>query len=112
MQSGTYDILINQGKSFTIGLTVKDDAGNPFDLSGYGIRSKIKETYGLTGVLAQFSGVVTLAASGQILLSMTPAETAALPVTEGVYDVECFNGDETDIFKALGGYVVIQPEVS
>ena len=111
--SGFYRLDIQQGSSFTITLTIKDAAGLPLNLSGYGIRTRIRPSFGSTGDLGQFSGsIVVPEASGIIALSGTAVFTSGVPVTQAAYGVEVFNSGESDVFKVLGGYIYVAPEVN
>ena len=108
----SYDFEITKGSSFGVSLTVKDFEGIPLNLSGYNVRSTLRHRFGETGKLTDFFVSILTPESGLIFMSLSPATTINLPITQGVYDVEVYNGNETDVFKVLNGYAVIIPEVS
>ena len=49
--------------------------------------------------------------SGIISISLSAAQTSALPVTVAVYDVEIYSANNYT-FKAIRGYAEITPEVT
>ncbi len=106
-----YNILVEQGSSFNLSLTVNDSLGNPLNLSEYAARGGIKYAYSSTGYLTSLNPVVTTPISGIITISLSAAQTSLLPVTKGIYDVEVYQGTGY-IFKAIRGYVDVIPEVS
>lgn len=106
------NIDIEQGSFLNLKVIAKDPNNNIVNLSGFDVRSQLKCTYGATGELASFNVQVDSGQleSGLINMSLTAAQTAALPVTRGVYDVEIFSGDFA--LKVLQGKAFIQPEVT
>jgi hypothetical protein len=105
----SYNLEITQGEAFSLSVTAKDDAGAALNLSGYSVTGGIKYRYSDTGLLAPFSGTIASAISGVVSITMTPAQTAALPITQGVYGVEIYSDSNT--VKLLNGYIFIYPEV-
>lgn len=110
--ANSYDISIEQGSSFNLSLTAKDASGVPMNLLGYTASGKLKYSFGSTGSLANLAPIIDPSyVSGIINISLTPAQTASLPVTKAVYDVEVTSsGGYT--FKAIRGYAEIIPEVT
>jgi len=110
-------LAVRQGDSVEWTVTVKDGAGAAIDLgSPCTATSKIKDSY--TGsTLATMTCSVT-AASGLIVCSLTPAQTAALTGsfsgrgsgTIGVWDVQVSDG--TNIVTIARGEVVLYLEVT
>ncbi len=88
-----YNISINQGESYNLDATLVSSSGTSVNLSGYYLRGQARYSYGSTGVLLDLSPTITNATGGAINLTLTPAQTANLPVTIAVYDIEIKNQD-------------------
>lgn len=110
--SNSYDISIEQGSSFNLSLTARDITGEPINLSGYATSGELRYSYGSSGVLLNLNPTVDPSlVSGIINISLTPEQTASLPVTKAVYDIEVISSGGF-VFKAIRGYAEIAPEVS
>ena len=112
-----YNLDIIQGSTFSAQLFAKDAAGAAINLTSYNVRGVMKYNYGTGAALVNLSPSVNTpspytAASGVIDVTVSAANTASLPVTVGVYDIEMYNADETEVKKLLDGRVKIYPEVT
>jgi hypothetical protein len=111
--SDSYDLVIYQGLPFQIPLNLSDDDGVPLNLSGCSVySSNIRERYGDTGILDEF--IVTFVdplVNGNLIFSLTSGQTDALPVTQGVYNIEIYDTGTQDVIKILDGYISILPKV-
>jgi hypothetical protein len=106
-----YNFEIYQGDKFSSGVNVKGDDGLPMDLTGYSIRGYIRATYS-SSVIEELNGVIVNATEGALEISLSSAETSALPATQLIYDIEAFSAEEDDVFKILCGYINVYPEVT
>jgi hypothetical protein len=114
----TADLNIVQGGTYSARIAVTDTTGGAINLSGYTTRGFAKHRYGDTGKLIDLdpdvvsgSGTLTwLTAlkSGLIDIDLTAAQTAALPVVQGV---EMYNATGT-VTRILQGKINISPEVT
>lgn len=115
----TANLNIIQGATFSARVAVKDSAGSAINLSGYTTRGNARSTFGSTGTLIDLDPDVVSGsspdylgtASGLIDINLTAVETAALPVTIGVYDVEMFN-DAGTVTRVLQGKMNVSPNVT
>lgn len=121
MSAGNYDILVEQGATFLLTITIKDTSGNPINLTGQTFRGKIKKSF--TDVTAQATFVCTLANQltdpGKVAISLSAVDTAAIVLnTQGTarvlttmaYDIE---SDNAGVVKRwLQGLAKISPEVT
>jgi DUF4097 and DUF4098 domain-containing protein YvlB len=90
MGAGAYDITCEQGATFSRTLTVKDSNGDARDLSAYTARMQVRRTTSSSTTLVELTtenGRIFLNSDGEISLSLSASETAAL-TDEGVYDLE------------------------
>ena len=112
----SYDINLTRGSDFNVRLVVKDDNGTSVNLSGYSASGHIKNKYSDTGNLLNLSPVVVAGVggagyvSGFIDLHLPAAQTTGLPITQGVYDIEIYQG--TYHQKVIIGQANIYPEVT
>lgn len=105
------DIVIRKGASFDLRFAAIDETGAAINLTGYAARGKVKDYIG-GSTLATFEAYVTDALSGYGIAFLSPTVTAALTATRGVYDVELYNVDESDVLRPVEGLVTIASEVT
>tara|TARA_Y100000361_G_scaffold145177_1_gene154065 strand:- start:1529 stop:1879 length:351 start_codon:yes stop_codon:yes gene_type:complete len=112
----TYDLNITQGSSFNIRLTAKDDAGNHINLSGYSVSGYIRNRYSDSSFLLNMEpsivsgGSPDAITSGKVDINLAATGTAALPITQAMYDVEVYKNDQ--VIKLLNGKANVHPEAT
>ncbi len=107
-----YNIIINQGENYDLTATLTDTSGTPINISGYSLRGKVRYSYGSTGVLVDLEPTVVSATGGIINFTLSPSETAALPITVAVYDIERYvsgQAPENTVSRVLQGTVTVTP---
>ena len=87
MASAVSNLLIYQGSDFIIDFTIENDNGTVFNLTGYTVACKIKKHYTSSTSTTVTAAVLSPATSGQIQLSLTNGQTAAMKSGRYVYDV-------------------------
>lgn len=109
------DIVIEQGATFRLPCTWKDENGTPVDLSLYTAQMQIREEIASSAALISLSsgtGEIELGvALGTILVTIPATTTATFTWTQGVYDLELtdLTGGVT---RLLQGVVIVSPEVT
>lgn len=115
MVPATYNITIYQGDDFELPVRLREADTNAYqDLTGRTGRAQIRPSKDSTTILASFTVTIldqTLA-RGSFLLTLTPTQTAALPLTGGVWDVELRNADASWVRTPLAGAVTVLAEVT
>jgi hypothetical protein len=114
MAAGKYDIVIEQGASFSMTITWKDSTDAPVNLGGYTARMQVRTTHDSPEALVSLtsgSGITLGGALGTIEVAIAPAVTAALPPSDAVYDLE-LQSSGGDVTRLLQGSVTISPEVT
>ena len=82
----TIDIVINQKASFEVLFNIKDGA-SALNLTGYSTSAKMKTDFNTPDSQAiTFTTAVVNAATGQVSMSLTPAQTANLNPQRYYYD--------------------------
>ena len=110
---------INTGQTFSLRLTTKDYDGTTINMNGYTARGQLKFRYGESGLIKDLAPAVysgespgyDATGSGILDIDLTAAETAALPVVQGKYDVEIYNVGGT-VYRVLEGKANIHPEIT
>ena len=112
MTAGAYDLVIEQGSTFEKQLTVYRN-NNPWDFTGYAARAQIRKTYESQDILQTIDVTISDPTNGIIDLLINASDTAALKVTNAVWDLEVDDQDATPkVKKLLKGKVEIHPEVT
>lgn len=121
MIAGTYNIICDQGSSFTRTFVIEyqDDIDetvfHPYDLSGYTARMQIRKDVYATAVLATLTtenGSITIdEEAGTVTISMTAVQTAAIE-RSGVYDIELISLGQGIVNKPIRGDFELRLEVT
>ena len=112
MAASVYDIIIEQGATYTITVLLKKPNKIPFNLTGYTGRSQIRKHYDDSNVIISFSvAIPSPQKDGKIVMSLTDEQTASLPIINGVYDLE-IESSTGEVSRILQGKVTISPEVT
>lgn len=104
------ELLIEQGATFSTTVNVEDTAGAAINLTGYSASSQMRKSYYATSNTT-ITSIVTGNANGEITLSMTAANTAALTPGRQVFDllITSPTGIKT---RVVEGIIVISPGVT
>lgn len=103
---GTFDIVTKQGDVYTITLDFN------IDITNYTVRAQVR-TFPENAIIgAEFGVAVIDAALGQVMLSLSSAQTSVLPV-KGYWDVQLTNNlDATDVRTPLSGNIFVSRQVT
>jgi hypothetical protein len=107
-----YNISINQGETYNLDYTLTNSNGSPMNISGYSVRGQVRYSYGSTGILLDLNPSIQNATGGGINVHLTPEQTAALPTTIAVYDIESYLAANNTVSRVLNGTFSIAPEVT
>jgi len=125
--ASSYNFSVTQGSEVNVRLNITND-GSAVNLAGYNVRGKVKGKYGDTGALVDLDPTIVTGTqteayplgdgfqSGFVDIYLSGSQTATLPVTQAVYDLERYvtgnNSTETSVIKMLAGKFTINPEVT
>jgi hypothetical protein len=105
-----YNLYIDQGVTFSTEITISDDNGIPVDLTNATLASQVRKSYTSTVAFPFTITVLGDPTMGQVVLSMTATQTAAMAAGRYVYDAQYnINGVVTRFLKGL---VTIFPAVT
>lgn len=102
------NIVIDQGTTFSLDLTLTNDDGTPTDLTDYTVSSQMRKSHYSTTYTSFTTDKVNL--TGVITISLTATQTSALKAGRYVYDIEIESSIET--LRVLEGIVTVTPEVT
>lgn len=96
------EIEVEQFATFSTTINVKDSTGAVLNLSGFSANSSIRRSY-YTETSNNFVATVSNAATGEITITMTAANTANLIPGRSLYDViiTAPNGSKTRVTEGI-----------
>ena len=105
------NLFVDQDADFTTTVTVNDSAGSALDLTNYTALGMIRKTYQSSTATTFTSAFVSPRTTGQITISLTDTQTAALESGRYVYDlvITDASGNKT---RVVEGSVTVNPSVS
>jgi len=116
MPAAVYNITIEQGVKFELGITYKDEEGSLVDLTGYTACMDIREKYSDTTViktLTDISGITLGGAAGTIDILISAVDTRAFTFKKGVYDLELYPAAAlSDTVRLMQGMVTLSKEAT
>lgn len=111
--AATANLSIDQGASFTSDITVKDSAGDVFDLTGYTAAAKMALGFASTRTRVSFTTAIASPTTGVITLSLTASQTADLEApARYVYDVEITRTSDSSVTRVIEGIISTSPNVT
>jgi|TARA_B100001094_G_scaffold39332_2_gene33814 hypothetical protein len=106
------NLLIEQGANFSSTITLFNDDDTVFNLTGYTAAGQIRKSYSSSSASATFTISFSADRSeGQITLSLTSTQTAAVEEGRYVYDIEVTSSDSV-VTRVLQGTVTVSPNVT
>ena len=119
-----YDISIDQGASFSMFLTIKDQNGEKIDISDYIFRGKIKKDFNDSVHQAIFSFNIlnqsNESTKGMVEVTLNSADTSSIQtnakgtsrnVVKMIYDIES-ESPSGFVTRWIQGLALISPEVT
>jgi len=113
--AGIYNIIADQGSTFTRQLTWNDSAGSAVNLTGYTARMDIRSSIDAAGAavlsLTTTNGRIVLGGSaGTINLTAEATATQAVEAGNYVYDLEVVSG--STVTRLIQGSFTLRGEVT
>jgi hypothetical protein len=123
MSAGKYDIVIEQGTTFSLPINISANNA-PVDLTSYSAKMQVREAPGKP-VLVEFNSSLTSngfifltgtaedrsdGENGNLRLELSAANSEVLPRFSGRYDLEISSGGRT--IRLLEGALRVEPEIT
>lgn len=110
-----YDIVMDQGATFSRAITWQDSQAVPVNLTGYTARMQVRdEVDSSTSALSlttENSRISLGGTAGTITLLVSATDTAAVAAGEYVYDLELVSGSGT-VTRLIQGCFTVDAEVT
>tara|TARA_Y100000389_G_scaffold142297_1_gene140277 strand:- start:1103 stop:1441 length:339 start_codon:yes stop_codon:yes gene_type:complete len=105
------NIFINQGANFSTTVTISDGDGTALDLAAFTALAQIRKTYESTTSTSFSATFESPRTTGEITISLTDTQTAALESGRYVYDllITSVSGAKT---RVVEGIATVNPSVS
>jgi len=115
MLAGKYNMVCDQGSTFTRTIEIKEADGTVFPLAGYTARMEVRRTVDASSALIGLSTangrIVINPSLGALTMTLTPELTASL-TQSGVYDLEIVHTATGAVHKVIRGEFKLEKEVS
>ena len=106
------NIFIDSGADYTSTVTVTDGTGSAYDLTGYTAAAQIRKTYESSAATVSFTVAFNAdRTTGQLDLTLTGAQTAAVTAGRYVYDLLITSGAGA-LTRVVEGIAQINPRVT
>lgn len=112
MSAANYDLVIDQGSTFVIDLTIKE-SGTLKNLTGFSARAQMRSSKTASAVAASFTCSITSPPTAGIVKMELPATTSSA-MASGVYfyDLEIHTANDAIVKRLIEGKVTINQEVT
>ena len=104
------EIIIEQGATFNTTINVEDTAGAAINLYGYTANSMMRKSY-YSSSATTITSTVTGTANGEVTLTVSATNTAALTPGRYVYDV-IITSPTSVVTRVVEGIVTVLPSVT
>ena len=104
------NLTVDQGSTFSASIDITDTEDNVLVLTGYTVAGQIRKTYDSSAAV-NFTASVSNASTGEVTISLTPAQTNALVAGRYVYDVEITSAGGT-VTRVIEGQLEVTPGVT
>ena len=104
------NLTVDQGSTFSASIDITDTENNVLVLTGYSVAGQIRKTYD-SSTAVSFTASVSIASTGEVTISLTPAQTNALVAGRYVYDVEITSAGGT-VTRVIEGQLEVTPGVT
>ena len=105
------NLFIDQDADFTTTVTINDSVGSALDLTNYTALAMIRKTYASSTSTTFTSTFASDRTTGQITISLTDTQTAALESGRYVYDLIITDSSGTKT-RVVEGIATVNPSVS
>lgn len=93
------DITINQGADLQLQIFIQDSTGTAINLTGYSLKAEIRTDRDSTFIEQSLTTAIINASGGELLVSLTNAETKALDFGNNTYFWDLLTTDTGGIIR-------------
>lgn len=114
--AGVYNIVADQGATFSRTITWKDSAKKIINITGYTarmhVRDKVESSTTVLELTTENSRISITGASGTVTMTISAADMAEVPEGKYVYDLEIVAPITGVVNRLIQGNFVVRPEVT
>jgi hypothetical protein len=111
MSAGTYNLIIDQGTTFNLDITIKEDDVVK-DLTGYSARAQMRATKTASSVAASFTCTIPTPSNGTVKMALSPSTSSAMTAGQFFYDLEIYTSSDAIVKRIVEGTVTLTQEVT
>jgi hypothetical protein len=108
------NLIIDQGTTYSLTITISDVLGNELDLTGHAFRAQLRKSYGATSYTMFTTAINENPTTGILTISLTDTQTSGLKPGRYVYDIEMISPEQSgsEVTRVLEGIITVTPEVT
>jgi len=110
--SGSLDLTIEQGATFSRVITIKDNSNVAVDITSDTFAGQVRKRHQSASTEAAFSFTITDAANGEVTATISSTDTAAMTPGDFVYDIEWTQASDSSVTRLLEGVARVTPQVT
>ena len=111
MSAANHDIVIDQGATFVMDVTIKED-GVAKSLVNYSARAQMRSTKTASSVAGSFTCTIPTPSNGTVKMELSPATSAAMSAGSYFYDLEIYTSGDAIVKRIIEGRVTLTQEVT
>lgn len=106
------ELYIDQGATFNNVIYINDDLTNTMiDLTNYTFTGQLRRSYYSISPSANLTCTITDAANGELTISMTASQTAAIKAGRYLFDVKAKDAANS-ISRVIEGIITVTPQIT
>jgi hypothetical protein len=111
MSAANHDLVIDQGTSFALEVTIKEE-GVAKSLVNYSARAQMRLTKTNSSVAGSFTCTIPTPSNGVVKMELTPSTSSAIAAGSYFYDLEIYTASDLVVKRILEGKVTLTQEVT
>lgn len=112
MLAANYDITLDRAADYSFVLTIQNQAGAAVNLTGAVFYADVREVASKKEVLDLTPAISGTATNGQVLLSLTKAQTKTLRAGKGIYEWDLFMDRNSKRERLLYGSFTARAQIT
>lgn len=105
-----YNLVIDQGTTFSATLNVTDEFGNAVDMGGYEASGQLRKVYSSVNAVSFECSINAVA--GEVTIGLAANTTSTMEDGRYVYDVEITETETGEVSRIIEGLVTVTPSVT
>ena len=111
MSAANHDLVIDQGTSFVLDITIKE-GGTVKNLTGYAARAQMRSTKTASSVAGSFTCSIPTPSNGVVKMELTPSTSSAMAAGSYFYDLEIHTSGDAIVKRIIEGKATLTQEVT